>query len=549
MNALPVLLFGLVWFIFAYYWYGNKIRKKLLRTDDKNPTPSHELQDGKDFVPSKPSILFGHHFSSIAGAGPIVGPILAFAYFGWLPAILWILIGSVFMGAVHDYTALMVSVRNKGKSIVDISDKIVSKKSKAIFTAFVWITLMLIQAVFADLVAKTLVEKPEIVIPTASLIVLALLFGYFVFRKGMNDILATVIALGLLFVAVLLGEEYPINGSFHFWLALTFIYAFLASILPVQTLLQPRDYLSMYILLVGLIIGIVGTLVLNPVLNAPAYVGFEGPKGPLFPILFITIACGAISGFHSLVSSGTSSKQLNREGDGQLIAYGGMLMEGLLALLVIVMIGGVLFWSDGSSLAPQGMPVFQELLDKSAILVFGNSLGITAESIGIPLAMGTMFGVLMMKAFILTTLDTSARLNRYITQEAAPAKLKGFLGNRYVASSLSLIVAYILCLFDGYKVLWPMFGSSNQLIATLALFVISAYLFGVKAPRWYTLIPGIIMLIVTESSLVYQLFAEHIPSGKWHLAFISAFLFLLGLMVAYDSMKKIKDLSNKMKTA
>ncbi len=246
-------------------------------------------------MPSKVSFLFGHHFSSIAGAGPIVGPILAFALFGWLPAILWILVGSVFIGAVHDYTILMLSVRHDGKSIVEISKSVISKRSKAIFAVFVWITLLLIQAVFADLVAKTLVSKPEIAVPTFSLVIIAILFGLGVIRFKMNEIIGTVLALILLGMSMYLGELFPIYASEDVWTVITILYCFFASVLPVQVLLQPRDYISMYILVIGLLLGFLGIIVLQPEINAPAFVSFNSKSGPLFPILFITIACAQLA--------------------------------------------------------------------------------------------------------------------------------------------------------------------------------------------------------------------------------------------------------------
>lgn len=549
MNAFTVLLFGIVWFLFAYFWYGKVIQKKVLHCDDDNITPSHQFEDGKDFVPSKLSILFGHHFSSIAGAGPIVGPIIAFGLFGWLPAILWILIGSVFIGAVHDYTVLMVSVRNGGRSIVDVSKLVISKKSKAIFGVFVWITLVLIQAVFADLVAKTLVNKPEIVIPTISIIVIAVFFGVSVFKYSLNEYLGVLFALVLLGFSIYLGEEYPIHASEGFWLITTFLYCFIASVLPVQTLLQPRDYLSMYILLIGLAVGIIGIILLQPEINAPAFVAFNSSKGPLFPILFITVACGAISGFHALVSSGTTAKQLNRERDGKRITFGGMLLEGVLAMLVILMISSILIWKGGTEILPEGGMFFQDYLKIGVVIVFGQALGKTVESLGIPLVFGIMFGVLMLKAFILTSLDTATRVNRYIVQETLGISLgisKGSVfRNKYFATSISLIVAYLLCLFDGYEILWPMFGVSNQLIATLALFVVTTYLFGTKAPKFYTLIPGFIMLIITESALVYQAIWVFWPQDSWHLSVLSIFLAVLGVVVAMEAYGKLKSMPKK----
>lgn len=536
MNAAIIILFGIIWFIFAYFWWGNIIKNKVLQSNDNNEVPSIKYKDNKDYVPTNPVILFGHHFSSIAGAGPIVGPILAFAWFGWLPALIWILVGSVFMGAVHDYTSLLISVRNRGISIVEITENAISKKARTIFAIFVWLTLVLVQAIFADLTARTLSEKPEIALPTISVIFIAIIFGWAVYRKGLNLFIATISALSLLIFSIYLGNQFPIIASYDIWLILTFVYTMIAAILPVWVLLQPRDYISVYILLIGMAIGMIGVLVLQPEINAPAYLGFSSNKGPLFPILFITVACGAISGFHSLVSSGTSAKQLRKESDGKKVAFGGMLTEGALAMLVIAMVSSVLIWNPNPA---EGEFIFQNLLQKSANIVFGTALGLSVQSIGIPLSIGIQFGVLMLNAFILTTLDTSARLNRYILQETTGGKLGGIFKNRYVATFLSLLAAYLLIALGGYKILWPLFGASNQLIATLALFVISTYLFGIKAPKLYTLIPAIFMLFVTEIALFYQIFWEFAPNNNWILLTIASILFILGLMIVYESIKKM----------
>ncbi len=540
MNAAVIIIFGIIWFIFAYFWWGNIIKNKVLQSNDKNEVPSVKYNDNKDYVPTKPIILFGHHFSSIAGAGPIVGPILAFAWFGWLPALIWILVGSVFMGAVHDYTSLLISVRNRGISIVEITENAISKRARTIFAIFVWLTLVLVQAIFADLTARTLTEKPEIALPTISVIIIAIIFGWAVYRKGLNLFIATISALILLFFSILLGNRFPIIASYDIWLIITFAYALIAAVLPVWVLLQPRDYISVYILLIGMFIGIIGVLVLQPEINAPAYLGFSSNKGPLFPILFITVACGAISGFHSLVSSGTSAKQLRKESDGKKVAYGGMLTEAALAMLVIAMVSSVLIWNPDTA---NGEFNFQNLLQKSANIVFGTALGLSVQSIGIPLSLGIQFGILMLNAFILTTLDTTARLNRYILQETSIGKRGGIFKNRYVATLVSLIAAYLLIAFGGYKILWPLFGASNQLIATLALFVISTYLFGIKSPKIYTLIPAIFMLFVTEIALFYQIFWEFAPNGNWFLLILAGILLILGLMIVYESLKKMMAIS------
>ncbi|MDI6803032.1 MAG: carbon starvation protein A [Bacteroidota bacterium] len=543
MSASIIALIGIGWLIFAYRWYGKKIETKVVQPDDAIPTPATELNDNQDYVPTKAPILFGHHFSSIAGAGPIVGPILAFSLFGWLPTLIWILLGTVFMGAVHDYTTMMASVRSRGVSITDITEKSVSKTARWIFTVFVWLALALVQTVFAVLTAQTLTEKPEIAIPTIGLIFLAISFGYLVYRKNINLITSTLISIGIIFILILLGDYYPIKAPYETWLLLSFAYAFIAAVIPVWVLLQPRDYLSMYLLLAGLIFGFLGIFVANPIINAPAFISFDSSTGPLWPILFITVACGAISGFHSLVASGTSAKQLRKESEAKKIAFGGMLTEGALALLVVVLIGSVLHW-EAIPLGTTGGFVFQNLLNQSVNITFGTAFGLVLNSLGIPLFIGISFGVLMLNAFILTTLDTTVRLSRYIVQESIGTKIKVF-NNRYIAAAIGLILAYILTIGGNWKTIWPVFGASNQLVASLALFVVTAYWFAFRRPRKFTLIPAIFMLITTEAALIYQLFWLYLPQQNFMLIIISSALIVLGFIVAIEVYKKIRSLETQ----
>lgn len=535
MNTLVFILFGIAWLLFAYFWYGNIIKNKVLRSSDDISTPSHTLFDNKDYVPTNPLVLFGHHFSAIAGAGPIIGPILAYSYFGWLPAMLWILLGSVFIGAVHDYTALITSIRNKGYSIVNIAYEVISPKAGFLFSTFVFLTLILVMAVFTDLTARTLMEEPKIVIPTFSLIFVAILFAVMLYRLKVNVIISTAIALILLFVFLYIGEIFPIKASYEFWLALILVYCFVASILPVWLLLQPRDYLSMYILVIGMLLGYIGIIFLNPKIQGPSYINFISSSNhfPLFPMLFITIACGAISGFHSLIASGTSAKQLERESHGKLIAFGGMLTEGALAFLVILMVSSVLIFNG------QEGSFMWILTNKNADILFGTALGLTINSLGIPVGLGTAFGILMLNAFILTSLDASTRLNRYIVQEGFGVKYGGILKNRYFASLLVVLLTLLICLSGGYQKIWSVFGTANQLIGTLALFVVTVYLLGVKAPKWYTLFPALFMLIVTESALIYQFIFIYLPKFDLVLMIIALALFLLGLLVAVESLRKV----------
>jgi carbon starvation protein len=533
LNAALVAVLGAVWFVVMYRWYGGFIDRTIIHPDNSNPTPANALRDNVDFVPSHPALLFGHHFSSIAGAGPIVGPILAYSLFGWLPALLWILFGSVFIGAVHDYTSLMTSVRNRGVSVADLAQKHVSNLARWIFSAFLWLALVLVIAVFAVLTAQTLAEKPEIVIPTLSLMVLALLFGWFVYRKNLNVWLGTVVALGSLVGLIIVGDLFPIQASFDFWLVFALIYSLIASIVPVWVLLQPRDYLSMYILIIGLALAFVSLLIMRPEINGPAFVAVSSTQGPLWPILFITVACGAISGFHSVVASGTSAKQLRRETDGKIVAFGGMLTEGALAMIVILLVSSVLFWDKAPSEALSGF-VFNSLLaEKGANITFGTAIGRAMESIGVPLQYGVAFGILMLNAFILTTLDTCARLTRYIVTESVGQKV-ALLRNPFLATVIGLLLAYFITANNSWRILWPAFGATNQLIGALSLLVVTAYLFGFKKATKYTLIPGVFMLVTTLGALVYQLFWQYLPSGNYVLSTIAVILIILGVIIAAE---------------
>ncbi|MFN3306649.1 MAG: carbon starvation protein A [Candidatus Kapaibacteriota bacterium] len=534
MNTLFFILFGIAWFLFAYFWYGNIIKNKVLRSNDSIPTPSHTQFDNKDYVPTKPIVLFGHHFSAIAGAGPIIGPILAYSYFGWLPALLWILIGSVFIGAVHDYTSLITSVRNKGFSLVNIADKVISPRAGFLFSLFVFLTLLLVLAVFSDLTARTLMEDPTIVVPTIGLIFVAMLFAILHYKLKVNVYLATLVALVCLMLLLWWGQSFPIKASYEVWLAIILIYCFIAAILPVWLLLQPRDYISMYILVIGMTLGYLGMMLLNPKIQGPEYLGFMHKNIPLFPMLFITIACGAISGFHSLIASGTSAKQLDKESQGKLIAFGGMLTEGALAFLVIIMTASVLPFNGDAQNSFLGI-----LTNKNADILFGTVLGETLKSLGIPVVFGTSFGILMLNAFILTSLDAGTRLCRYIVQEGFGERYGGILKDKYFSTAIILLLTLLICLSGSYQKIWSVFGAANQLIGTLALFVVTSYLLGIKAPKWYTLIPALFMLVVTETALIYQFLFLYLPKMDIVLLIISFLLIVLGLIVAYESLQKI----------
>lgn len=538
-NAAFVAVLGAAWFILAYRWYGKFVATRLMREDDTRVTPAHKQRDNVDFVPANPAILFGHHFSSIAGAGPIVGPMLAYALFGWLPALIWVLLGSVLIGAVHDYTAMMASVRSGGVSVANIAKHHVSPIARWIFSVFLWLALVLVIAVFAVLTAQTLAEKPEIVVPTLGLMLLAMVFGTLVYRRGLSVWVGTIVALAVLVLLIAAGGYYPVKASYEFWLVFALGYSFVAATLPVWVLLQPRDYLSMYLLIGGLASGFISLLVMRPDITGPALVTFSSAQGPLWPVLFITVACGAVSGFHSVVASGTSAKQVARESDAKAVAFGGMLTEGALAMLVILLMSAVMFW-DSAPTADQSRFVFRTVLaEMGANITFGRAMGRALEHIGIPLEFGIAFGVLMLNAFILTTLDTCARLTRFIMVESVGRNVP-LLGNRFVATAAGLVVAYFLTAGNNWRVLWPAFGAANQLIAALSLLVVSAYLFGYGRRTIYTLVPGVFMLVTTEAALFYQLFWQYLPGRNVPLAIIAVVLMVLGVVVAVEVYRRLQ---------
>lgn len=541
---MSILIIGsilILWLYLGYKVYGSYIEKKVVQADNSRLTPARAFNDGIDYSPAKKPLLFGHHFSSIAGAGPILGPLLGVLYFGWLGALLWVALGSVFLGAVHDYTSLMTSVQNKGKSLGDISEHTLGVRTKVIFSVFLWLALALVIAVFAVVASRTLVSQPEIVIPTFGLVFLAMFFGWLIYRKGVPIIPATALAVVVLFILIGIGEKIPVelpSSLFGltpqaFWFYVLIIYSLFASSLPVWFLLQPRDYISTWILFLGLALGYLGLVVFHPSIKAPAFVSFTSQGGPLWPMLFVIIACGAISGFHSIVAGGTTAKQLPDEASGKLIGYGGMVTEAALAGLVIFIAAGALVWDPSGAENPFG---FQFLMSTTGdpIRAFAAGYGRLVASLpGITLALGSFFGMIMLNAFVLTTLDTGTRLGRFIFSELLEKKAP-FFRNRWVASCVILIFAGIMGATEGYKAIWPVFGASNQLVAALALIVVSSYLVSLKRPRKVTLFPAYFMLATTLAALTYQ-GIHFLKNQSYLLAGVSLCLILLAVVILYDA--------------
>jgi carbon starvation protein len=550
LNSLIPGGLALVALYLGYKFYGAFIERRLIGPKDDFPTPATTENDGVDYSPARTPVLFGHHFSSIAGAGPIIGPLIGVTFFGWLVSVLWIVIGSIFIGAVHDYTSMMLSVRNKGKSIAEIARTSLGNRAKMVFSIFLWIALVLVVAAFGDATAQSLVKKPEIVIPTFGLIFIAVFFGRLVYRMGVSLILGTIISLGLLAALVYLGELVPISvpgtlfgmSDVRFWFLILMIYALMASVVPVWVLLQPRDYISSWLLYLGLGLGFLGLTIAHPDLQAPAVVAFDSPtQGPLWPMLFVLIACGAVSGFHSLVASGTTAKQLAREGLGRKIGYGSMILEAVLAIMVVLIAAAALSWDPAAEKSAFGLHYLMTSTTAGGgggpIVAFATGFGKVVNVLpGISLVAGIYFGMLMLNAFVITTLDTATRLGRFILTEAAGSKFK-LLSNRWAASIATVAAAALLASTGGVKTIWPVFGAANQLVAALALVVVSSYLIGVKKPRLYTVLPAIFMLFTTVGALTFEMigFFTMGSATGYLLGSVSVVLTALALYIAFEA--------------
>ncbi len=529
MNAALVALIAGLFLILNYFLYGKYIENKIKPTNKK--TPAFLNKDKTDYYPSNKFFLFGHHFASIAGAGPIIGPILAVSYFGWFFVVLWIVLGSVFIGAVHDYLSLMLSVRNKGKGTAEITGDTLNEKSGNIFAIMVWLTLMLIITVFAVSAADSIVAQPGLVIPIIAISIISVILGLAVYKYKKNVLASSLIALFFAFFFMYVGYKFPVVLPFSenilriFWLTVLIGYGAIVSLIPVWIFLQPRDYLSSIQLILFLVFGFLAVLIVRPVLNAPMvkYSSF-----PIWPILFITVACGAVSGFHTLVASGTTSKQLAKEKHGRFIGYGAMIAEGLLALLVVLFVAS-LNWNSG----PMN---FLGSLDKGWIIAFGNGFGNLVAQLRIPFLTASLVGLIgafMVNQFILTSLDTSTRISRLIISETFKNKI---FKSKVFAVLITVIPAYILAITNTYSNIWRMFGSSNQLIAAIALITISAYFVEHKKNIKFLIIPTLFMIITTISALFYSLFSKqgYIFVGNWVLSIISIALIVLAFVIFYE---------------
>jgi len=518
MNSSTLLLISILLFGAGYYFYGKFLLHKF-EVDDKNPTPATLCKDNCDFVAAKsPLILFGHHFSSIAGAGPIIGPIIATLMFGWKGTMLWIILGSIFLGGVSDFGALILSIRSGGKSISDSSGNLISKGARKFFIIFVILALILVNAIFTLYAARTLTQSPDIALSAMGLIPIAFLFGYLVYRKNINVTFATIIALFIFIILIIYSKYFPIQLSFNSWAIILLIYAFVASILPVNLLLQPRDYLSAFLLYAGIAMGIIGIIFFNNGLKISSNLPSATTQN-LWPMLFITVACGAISGFHTLISSGTTSKQIARESHALPIGYGAMLVEGLLAVIALITV--VAAATSSSSNTPIDM--------KNPITVFGNGFGkLTSDFLGTQ--EGMAFAILLLNSFILTTLDTSVRITRYLTEELIGKS------NKIIISLFVVIVSGALTFSGEGEKIWPVFGASNQLVAALALMVVTMWLVSKNKKHLFTLLPALFMFATTLMGLILKT-KDFITEKKIFVALIPFLLSLLAIYAAKEFLK------------
>ena len=550
MNGLVIIAIAIVALLAAYTLYGRWLANKW-GIDPKAKTPAYTHEDGKDYIPTPRGVVFSHQFSSIAGAGPVTGPILA-AAFGWVPVLLWLLIGGIFFGAVHDFGAMYASVKEDGKSMGFLIEKYIGKTGKKLFSLFAWIFSILVIAAFADMVANTFngytadgaKNTPGAAAASISMlfIIVAVFFGLYIKKFKPSGKLQFVIGLVLLFAMLAVGMKFPIYLSKNGWLVVTFIYIFIAAVVPMWILMQPRDYLSSF-LLIGMILGaVVGIVVAHPAMNLPAFTGFSVNGSNLFPTLFITIACGAVSGFHSLVSSGTSSKQIKNEKDMLPCTYGAMNVETLLGVVALVVAGAA---ATGGKL-PEGTP-FQ---------IFSGSIAGFLEKLGLPNYVAVCFMTMCVSALALTTLDSVARIGKMFFQElfiSADTDVKNessfvkFMTNDYVATIITLVLGLLLSL-GGYENIWPLFGSANQLLSALVLITLAVFLKVTGRKGFMLWAPMVIMLVVTFTSLItatINLCKKLFVTGNFvfltdGLQLIFAILLMiLGILIAVSSLNKL----------
>jgi carbon starvation protein len=542
MHAIVLVIVGLGAMTLGYRFYSKFIAEKIYRLDPHFETPAHTMRDDVDYVPTHRFVLWGHHFTAVAGAAPIVGPAVAIIW-GWVPAFLWVIFGTIFFSGVHDFGSIWASVRNKGRSIGALTGDVVSQRSRTIFMIVIFVLLLLVNAVFAVIMAGELMDTPSSVIPVWSAIAVAMVIGVLIYKMNVGILWPTVVGTIILYAVIYLGDQVPVSvpdqllglGSGAQWILILFAYAGIASMLPVWLLLQPRDYINGIQLIIGLGLLFGAVFLANPIIVAPAF-NTNVPVGTpsLVPLLFVTIACGAISGFHGLVGSGTTSKQLNKEPDARFVGFLGSMGEGSLALVTIIAVSaGFASLTDWeavySSFGQGGLGAFKQ-----------GGANILANGFGLPVGFSETLLTVMAVLFAGTTMDAGVRLQRYIVQEWGTIYRIPMLTNNFTATILAVGACLILAFGaggadgSGGMLLWPLFGTTNQLLAGLTLLVISVMLVKLGRPSRYTLVPMIFVTAMAFLSALLQL-RDLYTTGQFVLVFIDIVIIIAAVMVMLEA--------------
>lgn len=535
MQSLLMAVIGVAILLLGYFLYSKYLSKRVYQLSPDYETPAHKYRDGVDYVPANKWVLWGHHFTSVAGAAPIVGPAVAVIW-GWLPAFLWVTLGTVFFAGMHDMGALWASARHKGRSIGTLSGRYIGGSGRILFLVVIFFLLLMVNAVFAVVIADLLISTPAAVIPTWGAIVVALLVGQAIYRYKWNLPLVSVVGVVVLYTLIVLGDRFPIvlpetimgMSAAAFWIIVLFLYAGIASILPVWMLLQPRDYINGLQLFVGLGLLYASVAISNPTVVAPA-VNNNVPEGTpgIMPLLFVTVACGAISGFHGVVSSGTSSKQLNREPDARLVGYFGAVGEGLLAL------GTIIATTSGFATLADWEETYHAFNEGGAAAFVSAGSGILNAGLAIPEGISATILATMAVLFAATTMDTGVRLQRFVTAEIF--ELFGVKLNVFVATVIVLLTGFGLAFSAGGDgrggmIIWPLFGTTNQLLAALTMSILAIILLRTKRPTWPVLLPLVFVFVVSMYAAIIQL-GQFIAEGNWLLVVIDAIILVAAVWV------------------
>ncbi|WAA11153.1 carbon starvation protein A [Fervidibacillus albus] len=566
MSAIVVALLGFVVFFLGYRYYAKFIAEKIYKLDPNYVTPAHQYNDGVDFVPTNKFVLWGHHFTSVAGAAPILGPAIAL-YWGWLPAFLWVILGTVFAAGVHDFGTLVLSVRHKGQSVGTIADRLIGRSGKLLFLFIILILVLMVNAVFAWVIANLFISFPSSVFPVLLQIPLAIMIGYMVYKRKTKMLVPSLVVLAIMYIAAIASAQFEflqidlvkymggeegdglfglgaVSTAFFIWIVFLMIYSYFASTLPVWKLLQPRDFINSHQLVVGLTILYLGLFFTNPELTAP--VVNENPDRSWLPLLFITVACGAISGFHGLVSSGTSAKQLDKETDARFVGYFGAVGEGLLALISILTVATFFANTDAF------FSTYASYNDANAsgLNTFVEGASVLAGGIGIPSTVAVTIVSIIVVSFAATTLDTSVRLMRYIISELGTEYKIPTLSKTHVATSIAVLSSAALVLLpegprgfgSGGYLIWPLFGTSNQLLAGISLMLISIWLKRLGRNYAFTLIPMIFLIFMTMYAMFEQVFFQWAAWGtntNMLLFVLGAIIFVFALWIAMTAFRML----------